>query len=135
MHFILNYEKNQMIISISFFFIFLCIVFLIHLFTYRYRSYRLLDSIMISQNYIKLLITTKDLEILRGSQYIMIDNQKQKMEITDIEHNVLKRKESYHEVILNTKTAKKYHDGDLIQITVYEKKKRMIHIFKSCWKE
>ncbi len=130
-----NYEKNQLVISISFIFIFLCILFLIHLFTYRYRSYRVLDSVMISKNYIKLLITTKDLEILRKSKYIMLDNHKQKMSITDIEYNVLKRKSLFHEVIINTHTPKKYHDGDVIFITAYEKKRKMINIFKSCWKE
>lgn len=130
-----NYEKNQLIISISFIFILLCSSFLIHIFTYRYRSYQVLDSILISKNYIKLMTTTKQLTLLKRSNFILIDNTKRKMEITHIQRNVLKRKEFYHDVIIRVKTPKKYHDGDYIKVTIYDKKRRMIHIFKSCWKE
>ncbi|MCI8346949.1 MAG: hypothetical protein HFJ12_03255 [Bacilli bacterium] len=130
-----NYEKNQLIISISFIFIILCTLFLTHIFTYRYRSYQVLDSILISKNYIKLMITTKELTLLKKSNFILIDNTKRKIEITHVQRNVLKRKVSYHDVIIRVKTPKKYHDGDYMKVTVYEQKRRMIHIFKSCWKE
>ena len=78
-----NYEKNQLIISISFIFILLCSSFLIHIFTYRYRSYQVLDSILISKNYIKLMTTTKQLTLLKRSNFILIDNTKRKMEICE----------------------------------------------------
>lgn len=130
-----NYERNQLVISISFFFIILCFLFLVYIFTYRYRSYQVLDSILISENYIKLMITSKDLKMLRRSQFVLIDNQKLKMEIISIEKNILKTKGYYHDILLRVKTPKKYQDGDLIKITIYDQKKRMFHIFKSCWKE
>lgn len=130
-----NYERNQLVISISFLFLILCFIFLVYIFTYRYRSYKVIDSVLISKNYIRLIITSRDLKILRRSQFILIDNQKLKREIIEIEKNVLKRKVYYHDVLVRTKTPKKYQDGDYVKITMYDQKRRMFHIFKSCWKE
>ena len=130
-----NYEKNQLVISISFIFIILCFIFLVHIFTYKYRSYKIIDSVLISENYLKLIITNKDLKTMKKSKYLFIDNKKSPMEITNIERNVLRRKVYYHEIIIRTKVPNKYHDGDYIKVTIYEEKKRMLHIFKSCWKE
>ena len=58
-----NYERNQLIISVCFIFMGLCLLFLINTFTYRYRSYKVLDSILISDNYVKLIITNSDLKL------------------------------------------------------------------------
>lgn len=130
-----NYEKNQLIISISFIFIILCFIFLLNIFTYNFRSFKIVDAVLISENYIKLIITDNDLKTLNGSQYIIIDNKRKKMEVTSVEKNVLKRKVYYHEIIIRVKTSSKYHDGDYIKVTIYDKKKKMFYIFKSCWKE
>ena len=130
-----NYEKNQLIISISFIFLILCFLFIVNIFTYRYRNYKVLNSVLITKNYIKLIIADEDLKKLKGSKYIFIDDKKKKMEIIEIVKNVLKKEENYHEVIVNAETPDKYHDGDYIKVTIYDNKKRLINIFKSCWKE
>ena len=54
-----NYEKNQLLISISFIFIILCFIFIINLFTYKYRSFKVLDAILITDNYLKVKIDEK----------------------------------------------------------------------------
>lgn len=130
-----NYEKNQLIISISFIFLILCFLFIVNIFTYRYRNYKVLNSVLITKDYIKLIITDEDLKKLKGSKYIFIDDEKEKMEIIEIVKNVLKKEKNYHEVIVNVVTPGKYHDGDYIKVTIYDNKKRLINIFKSCWKE
>ena len=76
-----NYEKNQLIISISFIFLILCFLFIVNIFTYRYRNYKVLNSVLITKDYIKLIITDEDLKKLKGSKYIFIDDEKEKMEI------------------------------------------------------
>lgn len=130
-----NYERNQLIISVCFIFMGLCLLFLINTFTYRYRSYKVLDAILISDNYVKLIITNSDLKLLKSSKTIIIDNHKLNMKIIHIEKNVLKRKYYYHEVIIKIKVPQKYHDGDYIKVTIYNQKLRLINMFKSCWKE
>lgn len=73
-----NYEKNQLIISISFIFLILCFLFIVNIFTYRYRNYKVLNSVLITKDYIKLIITDEDLKKLKGSKYIFIDDEKKK---------------------------------------------------------
>ena len=92
-----NYEKNQLIISISFIFLILCFLFIVNIFTYRYRNYKVLNSVLITKDYIKLIITDEDLKKLKGSKYIFIDDEKEKMEIIEIVKNVLKKEKNYHE--------------------------------------
>lgn len=130
-----NYEKNQLIISMSFIFLILCSIFVVNIFTYRYRNYKVLNSVLITKDYIKLVVTDEDLKKLKGSNYIFIDDKKVKFKIIEIVRNVLKKEKNYHEVVINTNTNKRYHDEDYIKITIYDDREKLINIFKSCWKE
>ena len=130
-----NYEKNQLLISISFIFIILCFIFITNIFTYKYRSYKVLDAILITDNYLKIIITSNDLKLLKSTQFIIIDNHRLKMELIDIQKDILKQRKYYSEVTLKVNTPKKYHDGAYLKVTIYDHKKRLINIFKSCWKE
>lgn len=131
-----NYEKNQLIITMTFLFIVIFIILLINLFKHRYRTYKNINSIVVTENYLELIINSNDLKLLNSSNYLYIDNKKKKREIISIEKDVLKRDNiTYHDVIIRVKFPNKYKDNDYVKLTIYNKKEKLFSIFKSCWKE
>lgn len=131
-----NYEKNQLIITMTFLFIVIFIILLINLFKHRYRTYKNINSIVVTENYLELIINSNDLKLLNSSNYLYIDNKKKKREIISIEKDVLKRDNiTYHDVIIRVKFPNKYKDNDYVKLTIYDKKEKLFSIFKSCWKE
>lgn len=131
-----NYEKNQLIITMTFLFIVIFIILLINLFKHRYRTYKNINSIVVTENYLELIINSNDLKLLNSSNYLYIDNKKKKREIISIEKDVLKRNNiTYHDVIIRVKFPNKYKDNDYVKLTIYNKKEKLFSIFKSCWKE
>ncbi len=131
-----NYERNQLIITIIFIFIIITIILLINLFKFRYRTYKNINSIVVTDNYLEAIVNNNDLKLLNSSNYLYIDNKKIKRRIISIEKNVLtKNNKSYHDVIIRVKFPHKYKDNDYIKLTLYDKKEKLINIFKSCWKE
>lgn len=131
-----NYEKNQLIITMSFLLIVIFIILLINLFKHRYRTYKNINSIVVTENYLELIINSNDLKLLNSSNYLYIDNKKKKREIISIEKDVLKRNNTtYHDVIIRVKFPNKYKDNDYVKLTIYDKKEKLFSIFKSCWKE
>ena len=131
-----NYEKNQLIITMTFLFIVIFIILLINLFKHRYRTYKNINSIVVTENYLELIINSNDLKLLNSSNYLYIDNKKEKREIISIEKDVLKRDNiTYHDVIIRVKFPNKYKDNDYVKLTIYDKKEKLFSIFKSCWKE
>ena len=131
-----NYEKNQLIITMTFLFIVIFIILLINLFKHRYRKYKNINSIVVTENYLELIINSNDLKLLNSSNYLYIDNKKKKREIISIEKDVLKRNNiTYHDVIIRVKFPNKYKDNDYVKLTIYDKKEKLFSIFKSCWKE
>lgn len=109
---------------------------MINLLTKNYRTFKNIDSIVISDKYLELIITDEDLKLLQESKSILIDNKKVRMSLINVERNVLKRNNiSYHEVIIKTIFDKKYRENDYIKLTIYNKKEKIFNIFKTCWKE
>ena len=112
------------------------IILLINLFKHRYRTYKNINSIVVTENYLELIINSNDLKLLNSSNYLYIDNKKKKREIISIEKDVLKRDNiTYHDVIIRVKFPNKYKDNDYVKLTIYNKKEKLFSIFKSCWKE
>lgn len=129
-----NYENSQLIITISFLFIVLCLLFLLSLYKIRYRTYKVVDATVISDNYIRLIISDSNYKLLKSCTYLYIDNKKKKRDVISIERNVLKRgKIKYHDVIIRVKLDK-YKENDYLKLTLYNNKERVINLFKICWR-
>lgn len=131
-----NYENNQLIITLSFIFMIITILSMIKLCKIRYRTYQNLGSIVLTDHYLQSTISNEQYQLLKSSNHLYIDNKRYKLEIVDVEKNILKNaKKSYHQIIMRVNFPKKYKDRDYINLTIYNKKEKVIHIFKTCWKE
>ena len=131
-----TYEKDELIIITTFVFLIVVLILLLNLFSIRYRTYKVVDAIVINDKHIEVILMEEEYKLLKNSHYLYIDNKRYKKEITFVEKNVLKRnKKYYHEIILRVKLPNKYKDNDVLRITIYNNKEKVINIFKSCWKE
>jgi len=132
----LNYEKNQLIISIIVIFLIIEIYIVFLSVTTKINTYIEITGVMVSDEIVQILVDDKQLKTILISNYIYIENHKKKKEVQNITKHVLKRnKKSYHYIKLKLNINKKYKTNDPISITIYNKKEKIISIFKTCWKE
>ena len=130
-----NYEANQLIITTIFLYLVLFCFVVLFLFKTKYREYSMITGILVTDNYVQTIINYNDFKSLSSSKYLYIDNVRVKFRIISTKRNVIKKNNKlYHEVILRVKTPKKYKDNDSINLTIYNKRKKIINIFKSCFR-
>lgn len=131
-----NYEKNQFILSITFFFL-LVEIFIFILFTkVEYKSFEKLSSTVITKNYLSFYVNSKSLKKLTSNKYFYIENKRYLYEIIEITRKIVKSKDNwYHEVIVRIELPKKYKDKDIVTISLYHRRKKLYTIFEAIWKE
>lgn len=132
----LKYKKTQLIISV------MILLFIIELCFFNYcmnndiKIYKKLNGVIISDNIVQLLVDDHELKILYSNKYVYIKNKRYKKEEHNITKKILKRRgKYYHYISLNINLETKYKMNDVIPITVYDKKEKIISIFKILFKE
>lgn len=131
-----NYEKNQFILSITFLFLLVEIIIFILFMKLEYKSFEVLSSTVITENYLSLYVDSDNLKKLKSNQHFYIENKKYFYEIIDITRKVVKsKKDWYHEMIIRVELPKKYKDKDIVTISLYDKRKKIYTIFEVIWKE
>lgn len=132
----LKYKKTQLIISV------MILLFIIELCFFNYcmnndiKIYKKLNGVIISDNIVQLLVDDHELKILYSNKYVYIKNKRYKKEEHNITKKILKRRgKYYHYISLNINLETKYKMNDVIPITVYDKKEKIISIFKILLKE
>lgn len=130
-----TYQKNQLLISISFIFflIFIYVVFLA--FQLNYKRYQLITGIVVSQDNIIVVVNNKELKYLTSTKNVYLDGNKKKIKIIRIVRNIVKKnKLNYNEVTIKIKIAKKYKYNDTLEFSVYKDKKSIINLLIKCFK-
>lgn len=131
-----NYEKFSLITFIVFIFIFIEFVIISTFYSKKYRDYKVLNMIVVTSNYTKAYLDTKNYDLIKSNKYLYVDNKRLRYEIIDVNRNILKQnKKWYHEVLFKIKLPKKYKDNDTVIISIYSHKEFLFNIFKKCWED
>ncbi len=131
-----NYEKSQLILSITFFFLLVEIAIFVLFTKLEYKSFEVLSSTVITENYLSFYVDNMNLKRLTSNKHFYIENKRYFYEIIDITRKMVKSKENwYHEVIVRVELPKKYKDKDIVTISLYGKRKKLYTIFEAIWKE
>ena len=85
-----TYEKDELIIITTFVFLIVVLILLLNLFSIRYRTYKVVDAIVINDNHIEVILMEEEYKLLKNSHYLYIDNKRYKKEITSIEKNIMR---------------------------------------------
>lgn len=132
----LNYKKNQLIISITVIFLIIEIYTIFIGCKTKINTYINVTGVMASDKIVQILVDDNELERILKSNYIYIENKKYKKRVNSVTKNILKRdKKQYHYIKLKLNTNKNYKTNDSVLITIYNKKEKLISIFRTCWKE
>ena len=129
-----NYEKNIIISILIILLIILELIFLIFIYNTKIYNYELLNSVVIKDDLVLLIVSEKENKMINKNSYLYLNGKKIKYKVFEDRGYVLKRdNEKYKEVLLEFKFNKKYKANDSIQIILKKDKKRIIEIFKIIW--
>lgn len=125
-----NYEKFYGSMSIILFIFFIEVLLIICLFRININTYRTYNCVVIKDDLVYLFIEKNDLKLFNSNKYIYYKNKKCRFEIIEVNRNVLK---SNHEIVIKFKFKNKSYDS--INISIFKKKIKLIHLFDVIWKE
>ncbi len=125
-----NYEKFEVCILIIFIIIFIEFLFIICLYKINLNIYKTYNCVVIKDDLVYLFIDKDDLKIFNSNKYIYYKNKKRKFEIIEVQRNITKK---YHEIVIKFKFKNKSYDS--INISIFKKKIKLIHLFDVIWKE
>ena len=131
-----SYEKFRLIFFIVVIFILFEIVTVGTFYSKKYRDYKILNTIVVTGNYTKSYLDSKEYNLVKSNNYLYIDDKKTKYEIIDVKKNVLRQDNRwYHEILFKIKFSSRYKDNDTVSISVYNHKEFLFNIFKKCWED
>lgn len=129
-----NYEKNSLLIFMILIFMFFLLITISIYFKKNYRTYDVIESIVITDNYLKTYVDSKKLKKIKTGSKFYIDDKTYNYKTIEIEKNVMKKdNKKYHGIILETTIPRKYKDNDVVTISLLSNKKKIYKIFKKCW--
>ena len=129
-----NYERNSFIYLILIILFIIELIGIVSLCTIKNYSYKKLSGIVISKNKIVLIINKKEKDILYKNQKAYIDNYCRKYKIIDDKGKLFsKGKNTYYEVIVDVEFSNEYKINDVIELSLKDKKNKLINIFKIIW--
>ena len=129
-----NYEKTSFIYLTIIILFIIEIIGIIILCTIKIYSYKKMSGIVISKNRIVLMLNQKDKKSIYKNQNAYIDNYCRKYEIVENRGKLFsKGKNDYYEIILDVKFSDKYKPNDVVELSLKDKKYKLIKIFKIIW--
>ena len=129
-----NYEKNEILITAIFIFIVSELIVSLAFYSRCYRTFKTINGIVVTNNYIKTYVDDKMLENLIKSKCFYLENKRINYKIINIERKVMRQNDTwYHEVLIRFNIPKKYKDNDSMTISIYGEKEKIYNIFIKCW--
>lgn len=125
-----NFEKFECCIFIIFIVIFIEFLFVVCLFKINLNIYKTYNCVVIKDDLVYLFIDKDDLKLFNSNSYIYYKNKKCRFEIIEVQRNLTKK---YHEIVIKFKFKNKSYDS--INISIFKKKVKLIHLFDVIWKE
>lgn len=128
-----RYKKYQLLFTINIITIIIFVLFLITISIKYYNDYTKISSSYILDNMVEIVITTKELKQIEKNNYIYLNSKRKKIEIISTIKNIYQRKNiKYHQVLLKINHIT---DKSILNISIFNKKEKIIKLFFDCWKE
>ena len=129
-----NYEKYLTINFLLIILFLLEILLLIYLYNKKIYTYESLNSVVVKDNLVLLIISDKQYKTLNKNSFLYLDGKKIKYKVFEDRGYVIEnKKEKYKDVVLEFKFNKEYKVNDSLRLVLKDKKIRLIEIFKIIW--
>ena len=129
-----NYEKQNIIILITLIVITVEIVLLIKTITFKMPTYKKISGIVIKQDLLSVIVSKEDKKLIYQNQKVYLNNKTMIYEIYKDNGLIIKSSKKYYQLFLKIKIRKKNKTGDIIDLTITDRKKTIFKIFKNSWK-
>ena len=131
-----KYEISSLFIFLCVILILLEIVFFIFLMSKRIVLYEKIQGIIVAENKVSFLVNKEELRWFYNNETIYIDDNKKKFKIIEIENDILKKDDIiYHEILIEVELSSKYKINDALEISILNKKVKIISMFRIIWRE
>lgn len=126
-----NYEQTGILFIGIFITIFVELI--LSLFLYRQKEfvYHSLSGIVTKNNYVIVMVTKEEQQIIYKNKKLFFKNQKVSYEIIENHGKLMTRnKKDYYEILLKFSFSKKYKESDVLELVFPQRKYRRIEIIK-----
>lgn len=129
-----NYEKKTLVYSLVIITFILEIITSFYIFTTKIYQYKKITGVILQDNLILVYADKNDKRIIYKNKVLYINDKKTKYEIEEDRGVTIKNnKKDYSELILKLKLDGNYKLNDVVEITIQDKKVRLINLFKIIW--
>lgn len=126
------YKRYKLLFIINCFTIILFLSSIVYFKVTKYNDYLKINANYIKKNQVRIIVEDKLFKKIEKNPYVYANTKKKKIKIVSITKNIYReKKKSYHEVFLNLDLERKGN----IELSILNKKKEFITMFKECWKE
>ena len=129
-----NYEKKQGILLFGIGLFLLEVGVFLLLWRHKVFCYRRISGVFVKENLVLLMLSSRDRKLLYQNHSVLFQSKKQSYQIEE-DRGVLFEKEGirYYEILLKMKIPKEKKANDLLELSIREKKERILKIFKNTW--
>lgn len=126
------YKRYKLLFIINCFTIIVFLSSIVYFKVTKYNDYLKINANYIKKNQVRIVVEDKLFKKIEKNPYVYVNTKKKQIKIVSITKNIYReKKKSYHEVFLNLDLERK---GNL-ELSILNKKKEFITMFKECWKE
>lgn len=126
------YKRYKLLFIINCFTIIVFLSSIVYFKVTKYNDYLKINANYIKKNQVRIVVEDKLFKKIEKNPYVYVNTKKKQIKIVSITKNIYReKKKSYHEVFLNLDLERKGN----IELSILNKKKEFITMFKECWKE
>ena len=130
-----RYEDFKVILF--FFFILLTIIFLFFVFIFNSKIsiYKIFSGVVFDDECILFVLNDKELKLFQKNKVLFIESEEIRFDILKIESDIVYKEDiKYHQVYIKVDISDMYKVGDVLGVSIKEKRVKSYEIFKIIWK-
>ena len=121
--------------TVVFILIILILVLLIFSFSKNIREYKVINSSVVKDDLVEVLVTDKELKMIYDNNYLFLNRRKKLIKIEEVNKSILVRKnKKYHNVLLKLKLNNDVKVNDIKSLVLFNRKVNIFEMIKIIWK-
>lgn len=128
-----HYENYRMINFVFCILLVMIFIFIVIVYNSKISIYKIFSGVVLNDNIILLVLRDDEVKLFQKNKVVFIDNEKIKFNVEKIDEEVDKGKK-YYQIYIETSISNLYKIGDILNISIKEKRIRSYEIFKIVWK-
>lgn len=129
-----KYEKNSAITIVTIIILASEVLIFINFFIVKLPTYKNISSLVIKKDLVSVIVSIEEKKLIYKNKKAYINDRSIKYEINKDNGLILKQDKKYYQIILKMETDKKNKPGDIIPLTMVDKRETLFEILSKNWK-